>query len=152
VSGIAICERALGLPEWVFEGYVSLARVTLASGDRERAATLASRADLLFESEIVPGGMEPLVQRALEYRSSYSLAAGDDDATAHGRDVLIEPLNAREVVLLGLLAAGRTNQEIADELYLSVNTVKWHARNLYGKLGVSRRTQAVERARELGLL
>jgi LuxR family maltose regulon positive regulatory protein len=51
-----------------------------------------------------------------------------------------------------LLAERRSNREIADELYLSVNTVKWHARNLYGKLGVERRREAVERARELGIL
>ena len=47
-----------------------------------------------------------------------------------------------------MFAAGRSNREIADELYLSVNTVKWHARNLYGKLGVHRRALAVARARD----
>ena len=108
-----------------------------------------SRADRLYEAEIVPGWMEPLVQRALGYRQAYAKAAHQ---VPTGDDGLIEPLNDRELDVLGLVAAGRSNQEIADELYLSVNTVKWHARNAYAKLGVSRRTQAVVRARELGLL
>jgi LuxR family maltose regulon positive regulatory protein len=45
-----------------------------------------------------------------------------------------------------------SNQAIADQLFVSLAAVKWHARNIYGKLGVSNRTQAVARARELGLL
>ncbi len=152
ISGIAICERALGLPEWVYEGRVTLARVVLANGDREHAATLIEQADATYGSEIVPGHMQPLVRRALAYRDRYSLSAGERRDDAVERSDLIEPLNERERTLLSLIAVGSTNQEIADELYLSVNTVKWHARNLYGKLGVSRRTQAVERARQLGLL
>jgi DNA-binding CsgD family transcriptional regulator len=139
----------MGLPEWVFEGNVTLARVLLAGGDRERAAAHGSRADRLFESEIEPRGMAPLVGRALGYREAYRSAALEAPGRHGG---LIEPLNERELEVLGRMAAGRSNQEIADELFLSVNTVKWHARNAYGKLGVGRRTQAVERARELGLL
>ena len=50
------------------------------------------------------------------------------------------------------MQAGLKNTEIADELRLSVHTVKWYARNLYGKLGVKSRTRAVARARELGIL
>jgi LuxR family maltose regulon positive regulatory protein len=65
---------------------------------------------------------------------------------------LIEPLTEREREVLRLIAAGRSNPEIAELLYLSLNTVKWHARNLYGKLNVGNRVQAVARARELGLL
>lgn len=64
----------------------------------------------------------------------------------------VEPLNQRERQILGLMAARLSNQQIADELYLSINTVKWHARNLYAKLGVSSRVQAVDRARELHIL
>ena len=64
----------------------------------------------------------------------------------------IEPLNDREMQVLRLIAAGLSDRQIAEELYLSVNTVKWHNRQVYGKLGVSRRGQAVARAQELGLL
>ncbi|HEX5502342.1 MAG TPA: tetratricopeptide repeat protein [Thermomicrobiales bacterium] len=65
---------------------------------------------------------------------------------------LPEPLTARELAVLRLIAAGRANREIADELFLAVNTVRSYSQQLYGKLGVGSRTQAVARARELGLL
>jgi LuxR family maltose regulon positive regulatory protein len=65
---------------------------------------------------------------------------------------LVEPLTGREREILRLIAAGRSNPEIAELLYLSLNTVKWHAKNLYGKLGVGNRVQAVARAEELHLL
>ena len=54
--------------------------------------------------------------------------------------------------MLRLVAAGLSNAQIADELYLAVGTVKSHIHHIYGKLLVSSRTQAVERARELDLL
>ncbi len=65
---------------------------------------------------------------------------------------LIEPLSERELDVLRLICAGKSNQEIADELFLALNTVKRHANNLYGKLGVSRRAQAIIEARRLGLI
>jgi LuxR family transcriptional regulator, maltose regulon positive regulatory protein len=65
---------------------------------------------------------------------------------------LAEPLTAREVAILRLVAAGLRNQEIADQLYISLPTVKRHIANAYGKLGVAHRTEAVARATELGLL
>lgn len=61
-------------------------------------------------------------------------------------------LTGQEVKVLELLAAGRSNKEIARDLGLSPNTVKTHVANLYGKLDVSRRTQAVGKARELTLI
>ena len=65
---------------------------------------------------------------------------------------LAEPLSARELEVLDLIAAGLTNQQIAARLYVSLHTVKSHARNLYAKLGVSSRTQAAAKGRALGLL
>jgi LuxR family transcriptional regulator, maltose regulon positive regulatory protein len=65
---------------------------------------------------------------------------------------LLEPLSARELEVLGLLAAGHTNQEIAQELVVTLDTVKRHVSHLFAKLQVANRTQAVARARELGLL
>jgi LuxR family maltose regulon positive regulatory protein len=65
---------------------------------------------------------------------------------------LAEPVSERELEVLSLLADGLSNQEIAARLYLSLHTVKAHARNIYAKLGVSSRTQAVARGRALGLL
>jgi len=65
---------------------------------------------------------------------------------------LVEPLSDREIEVLKLISQGSTNQEIAQQLILSLHTVKSHARNIYGKLGVKNRTEAVARARLLGLL
>lgn len=65
---------------------------------------------------------------------------------------LIEPLSDREVDVLRLLAEGLTNQEIGQKLFISLPTVKTHTSNIYGKLGVNSRRDAVARARALGLL
>jgi LuxR family maltose regulon positive regulatory protein len=65
---------------------------------------------------------------------------------------LIEPLSERELEVLQLIAEGLTNQDIGGRLYLSLNTVKAHTRNIYGKLGVNSRIQAVTKARTLGIL
>ena len=63
-----------------------------------------------------------------------------------------EPLSEREVSILNLMDTELSNQEIADTLYLSINTVKWYARQIYEKLGVPNRRKAVFLARKLGLL
>ncbi len=65
---------------------------------------------------------------------------------------LIEPLSGREIEVLQLIAQGRTNKDIASALFLSLNTVKAHTRNINGKLGVHSRMQAVARARDLDIL
>jgi LuxR family maltose regulon positive regulatory protein len=65
---------------------------------------------------------------------------------------LIEPLSPRELEVLQLMAQGHSNREISQRLFLALSTVKGHNRNIFGKLEVQRRTEAVARARELGLL
>jgi LuxR family maltose regulon positive regulatory protein len=65
---------------------------------------------------------------------------------------LVEPLSERELEVLQLIAEGLTNPEIASRLFLSQHTIKVHTRNIYGKLCVHNRTQAVARARALGIL
>ena len=66
--------------------------------------------------------------------------------------LLIEPLSERELEVLRLIAAGLSNREIADRLIIAISTVKTHVNNIYRKLDVSKRTQAVARARELNML
>ena len=61
-------------------------------------------------------------------------------------------ISARELTVLAALAAGRSNKEIAAELHVSPNTVKTHVARLFEKLEASRRTEAINKARELGLL
>lgn len=61
-------------------------------------------------------------------------------------------LSRRELDVLQYMAMGDTNQEIADKLFVSLNTVKTHTNNIYSKLDVKRRTQAVQRAKELHII
>ena len=61
-------------------------------------------------------------------------------------------LTTRETELLALIAQGMSNKEIAEKVFVSENTVKKHLANIYRKLDVSRRTQAVSKAREMGIL
>jgi len=283
---IAACEQAMGMPEWVFEGSITMARALAAQGEEERSREIAERAEEILERELLPGGMEPIIRRSLAYRVRYWLGVGrsgqaarwlgrhgiaaDDDLdpskralhvvlartllevdqaqravaladrllalevessapslvielqvvralalqeagsdaaaaealsravsagkrhghvrvfvdegeriarllgrvdgagpdaeyvsmlrrtldaeASRGRGDLLEELNDRELALLRMFAAGRSNGEIAEELFLSVNTVKWHARRLYAKLDVHRRGEAVARARELKII
>ena len=74
---------------------------------------------------------------------------GTAPATVPG---LVEQLTSRELEVLGMLAAGKSNQAIADELVVTLDTVKKHVSHLLGKLGAANRTEAVTRARELGLI
>jgi ATP/maltotriose-dependent transcriptional regulator MalT len=61
-------------------------------------------------------------------------------------------ISARELEVLQLMAMGRSNQEIADQLFISLATVKSHSSSLFGKLDVRRRTEAVHKAKSLGLI
>jgi LuxR family transcriptional regulator, maltose regulon positive regulatory protein len=65
---------------------------------------------------------------------------------------LVEQLTARELEILRLIAAGTPNQRIADQLVVTLDTVKKHITHLLGKLGAANRTEAVARARQLGLI
>jgi LuxR family maltose regulon positive regulatory protein len=81
-------------------------------------------------------------------RQSFEAAA--EAATAPSP--LVEPLSDRELEVLVLIAEGLANREIAEQLYISLSTVKSHAANIYGKLGVHKRTEAVARAHAWGIL
>lgn len=108
-------------------------------------------ARLLYEA--LARGIAPrYVQRLLAAFPVVEPEPADRSVRRPSESGLIEPLSEREIEILQLIADGLTNQEIAVRLYLSLNTVKVHARNIYGKLGVTNRTQASSRARALGIL
>jgi LuxR family maltose regulon positive regulatory protein len=83
-----------------------------------------------------------------------SLAAGLEALAEAPSSVagLVEPLTPREAEVLRLVCEGLSNRAIAERLVVSLSTVKKHTGNIYGKLGVSSRTQAIVRAQELGLV
>jgi ATP/maltotriose-dependent transcriptional regulator MalT len=82
--------------------------------------------------------------------------SGAEDGEVPGRltahDHLEDPLSEREIEVLSLLATGKTNSEVAGDLFVSVGTVKSHTGTIYRKLGARNRTEALTRARELGLI
>jgi two-component system, NarL family, response regulator LiaR len=79
-------------------------------------------------------------------RAEVAIAGGP---TVSASELGISP---REEQVLRLIAAGHSNQEIADQLFLSLNTIKKHTSTLFRKLEAERRTQAIEKARQVGLL
>ena len=72
--------------------------------------------------------------------------------TRSGPSSLVEPLSQRELEILKLIAQGLSNREIGERLFLALDTVKGHNRRIFDKLQVQSRTEAIARARELGLL
>lgn len=108
-------------------------------------------ARLLYEA--LSRGIAPdYVRQLLAAFPSAEPEQTDSLKTQAPKSDLIEPLSERELEVLELIAEGLTNQEITSRLFLSLHTIKVHARNIYGKLGVHNRTQAVTRARALGVL
>ncbi|MEM7537496.1 MAG: LuxR C-terminal-related transcriptional regulator [Chloroflexota bacterium] len=131
----------------------------------EQALTLAETEGYLriFVNEGQP--MRQLLDAALAHkiRPHYVqrvLAAFPNQKVTHPKSVnpatqaspLIEPLSKREIEVLHLIADGLTNQGIANTLVLSLNTVKVHTRNIYGKLDAHHRADAVAKARAVGIL
>ncbi|HRF50499.1 MAG TPA: LuxR C-terminal-related transcriptional regulator [Anaerolineales bacterium] len=106
-------------------------------------------ARLLYEA-LAAGSSSAYTQRLLEAFPGLKRRLPADANEVHGPG--LEPLSDRERDVLRLLAEGLSNQDIGDRLFLALNTVKAHTRSIYGKLGVNSRTQAIARARVLGIL
>jgi LuxR family maltose regulon positive regulatory protein len=92
------------------------------------------------------------LQRAFGDGHSAGGPAGGGTAADARATRLIDQLTSRELEVLAMLAAGRSNQGIASQLVISLDTVKKHVSHLMGKLGAANRTEAVARGRELGLI
>ena len=98
------------------------------------------------------GGVIALLFTVLGLGLGYILVQRNKDRKIRRPAGNINKLSIREIDVLELLAQGHSNQEIADQLFVSLNTIKTHLASIYQKLDVSRRTQAIQKAYELGVL
>lgn len=110
--------------------------------ERLRRGDAASQWDAPFSRDYLAGLIEVTGTGDVS-----GTAATDGSSTG-----MVDGLTEREREVLQLLADGLSNREVAEQLFLSIGTVKRHTHNIYGKLGVASRTQALLRGRELGLL
>jgi LuxR family maltose regulon positive regulatory protein len=164
--------RAGGRVTRQIEMYLVLGLAVKELGDTDKAVTILSKgislaesrghirlfvnegppmAHLLYEAlsrDIFPD----YVRRLLAAFPNVELEQPESTKPQVSEAELIEPLSERELEVLQLIAEGLTNREIASRLFLSLNTVKAHTRNIYGKLGVHNRTQSVAKAKALGVL
>ncbi|MFD0689073.1 LuxR C-terminal-related transcriptional regulator [Actinomadura fibrosa] len=142
-EALRIRRRRLGLTTWTtLDLLLAAARTTAESGDHSAARKLLAEARRLLAAEPDEGPRFRALLDRLE-----APPAGPPPAAR-----VPESLTGREHEVLRLLPAELSMREIADELYVSTNTVKTHTRAIYRKLGASTRQQALHRARELGIL
>jgi LuxR family maltose regulon positive regulatory protein len=149
VSALTALEEALSLAEP--GGYV---RVFLDEGRPMQ---------MLLAQWLAHSGASPLRNYAIHLLSQFEIeqhmitatqekVSPAGDRSVRSGQALVEPLSQRELEVLHLIALGKTNLEIARQLIVSRGTIKAHAASIYRKLDVSNRTEAVARARQLGIL
>ncbi len=138
--GLSIARR-FGLRLDTAYGLLALSRIALAAGQEAEARELRARARRQLSACPDPGFLRGWA-RAEDAADPQSVPPADG----------FDELSERELAVLRLLSSRLSLREIGNELYVSLNTVKTHTRNIYAKLRVGSRQQAVIRARELGLL
>lgn len=169
-EGIQLAERILALAEsgqrnnTAMQALVMGALIYERLGNARSASLWLARALTLAESEryfrlFVDEGpaVVPILQRLAKTEYIQTLlavfpAAVRSNSKSHPVDGLIEPLSERELEVLRLAAHGLKYAEIAEKLVISVNTVRFHIKSIYGKLSVDKQVKAIERARELRLI
>ena len=130
-------------PPWMAPVHLARAEVLERMGEADAAEAAERALELARRSGdvVTLGEARTLLERVRTRPSRSSGHAG-----------LVEPLTERELEVLRLLAAGRSNRQIASELYLALGTVKTHVHAIAGKLGAASRVESAAKARELGLL
>jgi LuxR family maltose regulon positive regulatory protein len=149
-EALAVCRRTLSLAEP--EGYV---RVFVDEG-----AQMAKLLRMAASKGIAVGYVRELLAAFVQERSRSQVSGSRPTSAPVSSlrpetlkpETLLEPLSEREIQVLRLIADGLSNREIADRLTIAVGTAKRHASNIYAKLDVHSRVQAVARAQELRLL
>ena len=153
-----------GLYRWLITIHLLLALVAERTGDQMAARDQVAEAlriaapesyirAFLDEDMRVCALLREVRHKAPQFVDQVLAHAGAAESLPQGeRPFLVEPLSARELEVLRLIAAGLSNPEIAQELVISVGTVKRHINHIYGKLDAQSRTRAVAKARVLRLL
>lgn len=111
--------------------------------------------DGILAYALFEGDRQEALAPSSEESSSASLTANGSSRATPGEgtpEPLVEPLSERELEVLTLLASGRSNKEIARDIFVAVGTVKTHTNNIYRKLGAKNRAEALARTRSLKLL
>jgi LuxR family transcriptional regulator, maltose regulon positive regulatory protein len=159
-------QRGLGLSQAGYDdtvhwlGLLALGRFWMVKGYPDKANAYLQEAQSLAEkkyvlspwlSTVLSQGFlaQALLPKSGGMATQIALVKPNIHSTTN---LLVERLSERECEVLHLLAEGLSNQQIAGRLYLSIRTVKFHTGNIYSKLGVTRRTEAIARAHTLGLL
>jgi LuxR family maltose regulon positive regulatory protein len=145
-AAAAALERCLALAEP--EGYV---RLFVDEGKGMEMLLQVFRLRRI-SSQVESGHLRSYVDQLLAAFGGNKSVQSNFQPSPFQPSTLIDPLSERELEVLRLIGAGYSNSEIAAQLFLSLNTVKKHTSNIFGKLGVESRTQAVAAARRSGLL
>ena len=150
------------LQDWKYKYNLLLARVYCSEGlyDLARDCLMEGKANYFINplpDELTLEDMEIIIDQAETTHLQNPIIEADESnrigfAKERANQSLSEPLTVRELEVLALIAAGSSNQEICDTLFLALSTVKSYNQNIFGKLQVNRRTQAAAKAKVLGLV
>jgi LuxR family maltose regulon positive regulatory protein len=170
VFEVTAADPARELDRVMLDALILDARIHYCGDDREagreslaRALRLARGEDVRLPFDLEHSWMFPVLRADAELARGYRALAQADTAAADGgalrslttamaEPAMVEPLTEREQEVLRRVAQLLSTAEIAEELYISVNTVKTHLKSVHRKLAVTHRREAVRRARELKLL
>lgn len=151
------------LKDWKYKYNLLLARVYCCEGlyDLAHDCIIEGKANYFINplpDELTLEDVELLIDTAETTNRQDSTSEGEKEldklsfSKEHANQALSDPLTVRELEVLALIAEGLSNQEICDTLFLALSTVKSYNQNIFGKLQVNRRSQAVFNAREIGIV
>jgi two-component system, NarL family, response regulator LiaR len=138
IAALRVIEYRYVVVEHSIEIYGGLTALVFASVGIWLGLKLTRKEQVIVERELI-------IEREVQVRAATPFALNE-------KRLQELAITKRELEILGLIADGLSNREIAEKLFVSENTVKTHSSRLFDKLSVKRRTQAVQRGKELGLI
>ena len=154
--------QTTAIMDWKYKYYLLLARIYCSEKLYDLARDCINESKTYYYLNPIPDDISieevemQIEAAAAQHRTSQPLDIREENKPAfekeHANQALPEPLTVRELEVLSLIVAGLSNQQICDTLFLALSTVKGYNQNIFAKLQVNRRTQAVAKAKELGLV